>query len=253
MNKSNIIGFVLIGVIMFGFTWFQSKQREEQMAVQAQLDSIALVEKMAAIALDSAKRAEGLVAEGETAGVKVMNMPAYKDSMLTEARLALPQIYKIGNDKLEIEFTTKGAQPYSVKINDYMTYDSTALYLIKPDMSQYNIGLYAGESINTKDLVFNVVEATDSSMTMRLPFAQGGYIEQKYWLTEGSYMLQNELSFVDMGNVIPRNVSMFDIDWSVVIPRLEKGYKNEKQYSKLDYYFEGDKKPEEMARAKDES
>ena len=251
MNKSNIIGFVLIGVIMFGFTWFQSKQREEQMAVQAQLDSIALVEKMAAIALDSAKRAEGLVAEGETAGVKVMNMPAYKDSMLTEARLALPQIYKIGNDKLEIEFTTKGAQPYSVKINDYMTYDSTALYLIKPDMSQYNIGLYAGESINTKDLVFNVVEATDSSMTMRLPFAQGGYIEQKYWLTEGSYMLQNELSFVDMGNVIPRNVSMFDIDWSVVIPRLEKGYKNEKQYSKLDYYFEGDKKPEQIARGKD--
>ena len=251
MNKNNIIGFVLIGVIMFGFTWFQSKQREEQMAVQAQLDSIALVEKMAAIALDSAKRAEGLVAEGETAGVKVMNMPAYKDSMLTEARLALPQIYKIGNDKLEIEFTTKGAQPYSVKINDYMTYDSTALYLIKPGMSQYGIGLYAGESINTKDLVFNVVESTDSSVTMHLPFAQGGYIEQRYWLTEGSYMLQNELSFVDMGNVIPRNVSMFDIDWSVVIPRLEKGYKNEKQYSKLDYYFAGDKKAEQIARGKD--
>ena len=251
MNKNNIIGFVLIGVIMFGFTWYQSKQREEQMAVQAQLDSIAMVEKMAAIALDSAKRAEGLVAEGETAGVKVMNMPAYKDSMLTEARLALPQIYRIGNDKLEIEFTTKGAQPYSVKINDYMTYDSTALYLIKPGMSQYGIGLYAGESINTNDLVFNVVEATDSSMIMRLPFAHGGYIEQKYWLTEGSYMLQNELSFVDMGNVIPRNVSMFDIDWSVVIPRLEKGYKNEKQYSKLDYYFAGDKKAEQIARGKD--
>ena len=253
MNKNNIIGFVLIGLIMFGFTWYQSKQQAKQMEIQAQLDSIALVEQMAAMALDSAKVAEGIVTEGETAGVRVTNMPAYKDSLLTEARLATPEIVKLANDKLEIEFSTKGAQVYSVKINDYMTFDSTALYLIKPDMSEYNVGIYAGESVNTKDLVFNVAEVTDSSVVMRLPFAQGGYIEQSYWLTEGSYMLQNELSFVGMDEVIPRNVSMFDIDWSFVIPRLEKGYKNEKQYSKMNYYFSGDKKPEVIARGKDGS
>ena len=253
MNKNTIIGFVLIGFIMFGFSWFQSKQQREQMAYQAQLDSIAMVEQMAAMALDSAKRAEGLVTDGEMSGVKVVNMPAYKDSLLTEARLAEAQIVKIGNDKLELEFTTRGAQPYSVKINDYMTYDSSALYLIKPDMSQYNINIYAGESVNTKDFAFNVHEVTDSSVVMRLPFAQGGYIEQKYWLPEGSYMLQNELSFVGMDELIPRNVSMFDIDWSFVIPRLEKGYKNEKQYSKMNYYFSGDKKPEIIARGKDGS
>jgi len=251
MNKNNIIGFVLIGIVMFGFSWYQSKQYTKQMEAQAQLDSIERVERMAAMALDSAKVASGLVTDGDMSGVRVMSLPAYKDSLLTEARLAQAEIVKIGNDKLALEFTTKGAQPYSVKINDYMTYDSSALYLIKPDMSQYNINIYAGESVNTKDFVFNVHEATDSSVVMRLPFAQGGYIEQKYWLTEGSYMLQNELSFVGMDQVIPRNVSMLDIDWSFVIPRLEKGYKNEKQYSKMNYYFSGDKKPEDMARGKD--
>ena len=251
MNKNNIIGFVLIGLVMFGFTWYQSKQYEKQMEAQAQIDSIARAERMAAMALDSAKLAAGIVAEGETAGVRVMNMPAYKDSLLTEARLAAPEVCSISNDKLVVEFTTKGAQPYSVEIKDYYTYDSTALYLIKPDMSQYNIGIYAGESINTKDLVFQLAEVTDTSVAMRLPFAQGGYMEQKFWLEEGSYMLQNELSFVGMENVIPRNVSMFDIDWSFVIPRLEKGYKNEKQYSKMNYYFSGDKKPEMIARGKD--
>ena len=253
MNKNSIIGFVLIGVIMFGFTWYQSKQYEKQAEVQAQLDSIAMAEQMAAMAMDSVKRAEGLVTEGEMAGVKVLNMPAYKDSLLTEARLAQEGIYKLANDKVEIEFTTKGAQLYSVKLNDYKAYDSTDLYLIKPNGSQMSIAVYAGENVNTKDFVFQVAEHTDSLLVMQLPFAGGGYIQQKYWLTEGSYMMQNELSFVGMDNVIPRNVSSVDIDWSVIIPRLEKGYKNEKQYSKLDYYFEGDKKPEEIARGKDAS
>ena len=251
MNKNSIIGFVLIGVIMFGFTWYQNRQYQKQAEIQAQLDSIAMVEQMAAMALDSAKRAEGIVAEGEMAGVKVLNMPAYKDSLLTEARLASEEFYKLSNDKVEIEFTTRGAQLYSVKLNDYKTYDSTDLYLIKPSCSQMGISVYAGENINTKDFVFTVAESTDSSIVMQLPFAGGGYIQQKYTLAEGSYMMQNELSFVGMENVIPRNVSNVDIDWSVIIPRLEKGYKNEKQYSKLDYYFEGDKKPEEIARGKD--
>ena len=248
MNKNSIIGFVLIGAIMFGFTWYQSKQYQKQAEVQAQLDSIALAEKMTEMAIDSVR-----MANGEEAAVKVVNMPSYKDSLLTEARLAEEGIYKLTNDKVELEFTTRGAQLYSVKINDYKAYDSTDLYLIKPKGSQMGVTVYAGENVNTKDFVFQVAEHTDSSIVMQLPFAGGGYIKQKYWLTDGSYMMKNELSFVGMENVIPRNVSNIDIDWSVIIPRLEKGYKNEKQYSKLDYYFTGDKSSEEVARAKDGS
>ena len=251
MNKSNLTGFVLIFAIMMGFSWYQSRQYSKQMEAQAQLDSIARAEQMVAMALDSARRAEGLVTDGEMAGVKVMNMPAYKDSMLTEARLAQASVYKLSNDKVEIEFTTRGAQPYSVKINDYKTYDSTDLYLIKPEMSQMGVSIFAGENINTKDFVFQVAEHNDSTIVMQLPFADGGYIQQRYVLPKGGYMLHNELSFVNMGDIIPRNVSMIDMDWSVIIPRLEKGYKNEKQYSKLDYYFTGDKKSEEIGRGRD--
>ena len=250
MNKNNIIAFILIGLILFGFSWYQSRQYNEQIAAQAQLDSIARVDQMAAMAMDSMKRAQGIVPEDD---VTVSVMPAYKDSMLTEARLAQESFHMLSNDKVEIEFTTRGAQPYSVKINDYMTYDSTALYLVEKGHSEYGISIFAGENINTKDFVFQVAECTDSSIVMRLPFANGGYIQQKYVLPEDSYMLQNELSFVGLGNVIPRNVSMLDIDWSLVIPRLEKGYKYEVQNSKLDYYFTGDKKPEMMGRGRDAS
>ncbi len=250
MNKSNLTGFVLIFAILMGFSWYQARQRNKQIEAQYQLDSIARVEQMAAMAMDSMNRAQGIVPENE---VNVMTMPAYKDSLLTEARLASESFYKLANDKVEIEFTTRGAQPYSVRINDYMTYDSTALYLIEKGASQYGISIYAGENINTKDFVFQVAEHTDSTLVMQLPFAGGGYIQQRFFLPGDSYMMQNELSLVNMGGIIPRNVSMLDIDWSVVIPRLEKGYKNEKQYSNLDYYFTGDKKPENMGRGRDGS
>ncbi len=234
--------------IMMGFSWYQSKQYKEQAEAQAQLDSIARMEQLAEIAMDSVKRAQGIQTE---TGVKVKTMPLYKDSLLTDARIAEGAIYKLANDKVEIEFTTKGAQPYSVKIKDYKAYDSTDLYLIKPDMSKMGVTIYAGENINTRNFAFRVAEYNDSTIVMQLPFSNGGYIQQKYWLSEGSYTMKNELSFVNMDGLIPRNVSMVDLDWSVVIPRLEKGYKNEKQYSKLDYYFAGDKKPEEIGRGRD--
>ena len=248
MNKNTIIGFVLIGLIMFGFSFHQSKQYQKQAEAQAQLDSIAMVERAMQAAADSAN-----VDSGETTAVKVQvdNTPVYKDSLLNEARNAQEQILTLANDKINVEFTTKGAQFHSVMINDYTSYDSTALYLVKPQMSQYGINLYAGEYINTKDFVFDVVEHNDSVLVMRMSFSNGGYLQQKYTLVAGSYNVKNELSI--SGNVVPRNVSSLDIDWTLTVPRLEKGYKNEKQYSKLDYYFEGDKKPEQIGRGRDAS
>ena len=50
MDKNTITGFVLIGLILFGFTWYQSKQYDKQMAYQAQLDSVARVERAAEMA-----------------------------------------------------------------------------------------------------------------------------------------------------------------------------------------------------------
>ena len=247
MNKNTIIGFVLIGVIMFGFSWYQSRQYKEQAAAQAQLDSIAMVEQMQQMALDSVKRA---TADTSAVAVKVENQAIYKDSLLNVARNAQEQILSLANDKINVEFTTRGAQFHKVTINDYMSYDSTALELVKPNMSQYGINLYAGEYINTKDFVFDVVEHNDSTLVLRMPFSNGGYLQQKYTLAAGSYNVNNELSI--SGNVVPRNVSSLDIDWTLTVPRLEKGYKNEKQYSKVDYYFEGDKKPEQIGRGRDD-
>ena len=247
-SKYNIVGFVLIGLVMFGFTWYQSRQYKKQAEYQAQLDSIARVEAMEKMVLDSAMTV--VPASQGSASAATPAFRPYRDSSLNVAAQSNPSIVAIANNQVRIEFTTKGAQPYSVDVKDYRRYDSTALMLIPAGASELNFNIYAGESLDTKDFVFDVAELNDTSVVLRLPFANGGYIQQKYTLGQDSYMLRNELSFVGLDAIIPRKVSSMDLSWKADIPRLEKGYKNEKQYSRIDYYIDGDKSPEDIGNGK---
>lgn len=249
MDKNTITGIVLIGLLLFGFTFYQNKQYQKQAAYQAQLDSIALVNQIQADSIAAAEAAKRLA---DTTYIAQNSAPAsiYKDSLLEAARSGEARILTLSNDKFELAFTTKGAQPYSVRLNEYKAYGGEDLYLFKPEMCRYNAQVYAGETINTSDFFFEVAEKTDTSLAMRLHFAGGGYIEQRYTIAEGSYSVKNYLSFVGMENVIPKNVFSFDIDYAVTMPRMEKGYKNEVQYSKLNYYFDGEKKPEAIAKGR---
>ena len=250
-----------MGLLLFGFTFYQNKQYQKQAAYQAQLDSIAAVERfradsiaaVEAAARDSALSLSGVegqeVAEDLVADAK----PIYKDSLLEASHSGEGEIITLSNDLFEVAFTTKGGQPYSAKLKDYKTYGGEDLYLFKPDMSHLGVQVYAGEMINTSEFNFTVTEKTDTSVVMRLPFSGGGYIQQRYAIREGEYIVSNDLSFIGMENIIPKNVFSLDIDYSMTIPRMEKGYKNESQYSKLNYYFSGEKKPSDMGRSRSTS
>lgn len=249
-----------MGLLLFGFTFYQNKQYQKQAAYQAQLDSIAAVEQfradsIAAVEAAALRQASSqdstLLADGS---VSVLSQQAvYKDSLLEAAHNGEAQIITLSNDKFEVAFTTKGAQPWSARLKDYKTYGGEDLYLFKPESSLLALQVYAGEMVNTSEFNFNVAEKTDTSVVMRLPFAGGGYIEQKYSIREGEYIVDNALSFVGMENIIPKNVFNLDIDYSMTIPRMEKGYKNESQYSKLNYYFSGEKKPSDLGRSRSSS
>ena len=243
-----------MGLLLFGFTFYQNKQYQKQAAYQAQLDSIAAVDRFRAdsiAAVEAAARDTATAVASADGSVGAVNI--YKDSLLEAAHSGEGEIITLANDKFEVAFTTKGAQPYSAKLKDYKTYGGEDLYLFKPGASQFGIKVYAGEMVNTADFNFAVAEKTDTSLVMRLPFAGGGYIEQRYSIREGEYLVSNALAFVGMENVIPKNVFSIDMDYNMTIPRMEKGFKNESQYSKLDYYFSGEKKPADIGRSRSTS
>ena len=242
----------MIGAILLGFTFYSSKQQQKQQAWDAYKDSIAQAEQLIQMKADSAAYAE--LHAGDTLSqvlpVAENMAPVYRDSLLEAASGAEGQVLRLENEKLEVAFTSKGAQPLSVRVKDYTNYDQSDLYLFREGESEMGYMVYAGENINTKDFVFEVTARTDSSLVMRLPFAGGGYIQQSYVLHKDSYNVTSALSFIGMDNVIPRNVSVYDFGWKVTVPRMEKGYRNEVQYSKGAFYQSGEKKPVEIARGK---
>ena len=248
MDKNSVIGFVLIALIFIGFTVFQSDRARKAAQLQAQQDSIALSQMP-----PQQMASEAVIEPGEPVLESARQVAIYKDSLLESATKAQESIVTLENDVLEMKLTTRGAKPYSVRLKKFRNYDSTDLYIFRPGGAEYSVSLYTGEYIQTKDFNFTLASVTDSSVVMRLPFEGGGYIEQKYTLLGQSYRVDNQLSFVGMQGVIPRNVSSYDIDFELTMPRMEKGYKNETQYSKLDYYFDGDKKPVEIGRGRSAS
>ena len=266
MKKNTVVGWVLIAAIMIGFMLFQSKQMEKQHAAQVaekhRRDSIELVQREAQRIQDSIAQAkkDSLVAAGvispeeEVTPEEVAPVAAaYQDSLLLKAsEAAEAQLVTLENEKIAVTLTTKGGQPYAARVKDYTNYDKSDLYIFNceanPNASTYNIAIYVNELVNTKDFNFQIAEQTDSSVVMRLPFANGGYIEQSYSIGKDSYLVDNTLKFVGLD--IPKNVFSYDVDWNVIIPRMEKGYRNEMQYSLAAYRLDGDDDPEEFAKGR---
>ena len=249
MNKNTLIGFVLIGLILFGFSWYNSKVYNEQQRAAFVADSLAAVEALKnAPKIDSAALAlqeQGEMAQNAMSGSSV---PVYADSLLEQSRFGQEEFYTLENNKIKVSFTTKGAQASSVLIKDYFTYDSLDLYLVKENASNLDMEFYSDfHRAFLKSSTFNYtkVAQTDSSLVFRLAFADNAYVEHVYNLSPDSYMLDFDVKMVGMDKYI-RNGSQMLVNWEMNVPRLEKGYDNEKNYSSVFYKFPNEEEVEDL-------
>ena len=243
-KSSSVIGFVLIGVILLLFSWYNTKQYEKQVESNRKFqDSLAMVEA-----------AEAFGAIDETSGTDSLQTdpaPLYQNALINEASGSSEEFVTIGNGKLALTVSTRGAQPYSVLIKDYFCYDSTALYLLRPGKSSFDLELNADQWLNTSDLNFKVAYSTDSSLGMRLHFSDTSYIEAVYVIQEDSYLVDYKLNFIGMDKVLDPRTNRIEMDWSVDLPRLEKGYTNEKNYSAVAYRYASNTDVKTIGQRKD--
>lgn len=244
MKNNNVIGFALIGIVLLLFSWYNSNQFEKQRIEQARLDSIATANLANQLAETNATFQADSEEIEEVSSI-------YGDQYLDSLTMAEEQFIEISNNKINVTLSSKGAQISNVLIKGYYTYDSLALNLIKTGESNFDMEFITSQGINTSDLNFTLAHATDSSAIYRLYFDDDSYVENSYLLTNDSYLMTNNLRFVNMNQYIPRSQSRLRMSWDVNIPRIEKGYKNEKQYSKVAYKYPNSNDVENLTKNKD--
>ena len=233
-SKGNsILGFALIGVILLLFSWYNSKQEiARQEAIKAYQDSVALANPVPEEVTATAAPVVASPAD---------EAPLYQSASLQAAARAEAQFLTLENEKLAVTLSTKGAQPWSVLVKNYFTYDSLALNLIGEGRSSLEYEINADQWINTGELNFTVVSASAESAVLRLPFDSDSYIEVTYTLPADSYMLDYDLRFVNMNDILDRRTTQVEMKWVADLPRLEKGYKNERNYSSIAFRYAGEK------------
>ena len=257
MNKSSLIGFILIGAILFGWMlWMQPSKEElaEQKRIQdsillarqeaAMLDSIQMAEEQANLAkLDSL--AEAVQWTDSTAYLAEQErLSRDKFGAFASASQGEEQLWTLENRLQKVTISNKGGFIKQVELKAYQTYDSLPLICFDPETALFDLSFFSNNRIiNTSQLYFEPYvdgqpyqggdlttrEGDSLVFTLRAyTDAQEGtpggdqYLEFVYTLRDNDYMMGFDLRTVGLKDVIANNINYMNLDWQVDLLQHEK-------------------------------
>lgn len=237
MNKNNIIGFLLIAVVLIGFSWYNQPSAEEQRTAFVQ-DSIA-----------KAKHAEMEKASKAAAAKRQTNAKAKVEADSTalfySALKGQAKKIVLKNEKVELTLNTKGATVEKAVIKGYVGHnlqvkdgsaDAKDVTLFDGNDQSLKFMLEAKEAnIITSDLYFTPSNVTDKSVTLTAVAGEGKTLTLTYTLGN-DYMLHMSLQAQGMAGLFSPNYNKMDVDWSDKARQQERGFMFENRYTTLTYH-----------------
>lgn len=229
MDKNTIIGFVLIAVVLIGFSWY-SRPSEEELAQQRMQDSIAAVNKQ--------KAENQLKAEQQAAKQNEASQAAQDTTVVFYKALnGKAQDIVLKNSKVELTLSTKGGTVEKAVIKgfkDNMGNDDLTLFDAQDQSLKF---MLAGKETNiiTSDLYFTPSNITDSTVTMTADAGNGKSLVMNYRLGK-DYMLHFSMQANGLGGMFAPNYDKMDIEWTDRCRQQEKGFTFENQHSSLTYH-----------------
>ena len=237
MNKNNIIGFLLIALVLIGFSWYSQPSAEEQRAAFVQ-DSIA---KAKHAEMEKANKAAALQRQAE-AKAKV---EADSTALFYSALKGKSQKIVLSNEKVELTLNTKGGTVEKAVVKGYVGHD---LKVKDGSKDKKDVTLFDGNdqslkfmleakeaNIITSDLYFIPSNVTKTSVTMTAEAAPGKTLTMTYTLGK-DYMLHMSLQAQGMAGLFSPNYSKMDVDWSDKARQQERGFMFENRYTTLTYH-----------------
>ena len=247
-SKHSIIGFILIGLVFFGYMLYnnyQMKKYNEQMALEQTVEAVA-TEASAAVA------AEQAVAEATTAQAPVV----VEESIILDSAEQRETV--VENDYLTLTFSSVGGQIIDATLKEHTKYApkeerNELVKLFDPQSARFDISFYVKDGlknvkVSTIEHNFTVlpVESLEDKqlLTFRLPFAGGESLDFVYTIynqkaEERDYLVDLAVRFNNLAPIMA-NQSSVGIAWSNRSYQNERSYKNENMYTNLYYRYPGE-------------
>ena len=230
MNRDTIIGFVLIALVLLGFSWWNQPSAEQMEAARKQ-DSIAAVMKEKAA--EAQKQADKKVKAA-------MDSAALADTtaLFHTALSGASQKVTLKNKKLELTLDTKGGVIRKAVIKDFKSIDNQKDVTLFDEQDQNLNFMLAGkqENIVTSDLYFTPSEQTDSTVTMTATAQNGGQVILRYRLGQ-DYLLSLSFQAKGLAGFFAPSYKEVEMEWTDHCRQQERGFSFENRYTSI-YYKE---------------
>ena len=237
MSKNNIIGFVLIALVLIGFSWYSQPSEEERREAFVR-DSIQQVarEQYEAKAKESARQKAIAAKQVALADTNAL----FHSALQGKAHRVV-----LKNDKVELTLNSKGAFVEKAVIKGYTGHDINQKDGSKdtPDLTLFDqkdntlkfLLATKEANINTADLYFQPTQVTDTTVTFTAEASPGKYLTLKYWLGK-DYLLHMSLSTQGMAGLFAPTYDKMDVQWTGKARQQERGFTFENRYATLTYH-----------------
>ncbi|MFC4634439.1 membrane protein insertase YidC [Dokdonia ponticola] len=243
-DSTSVIGMLLMGAIILYIMYTRPTPEEIQAKEEAKQEQVQEVPTPASSTV-ATQEFTNTVSPSDSLGRSALQNRlgafAYSGTLPT----AREDVTVIKNDVLELEVSNKGGHIVKATLLNYKTFDSIPVYLIKDGNSQFNISFSTTDNrnLNTKDLFFEPALSKNGDnevLTMRLKVSPTEYLEYRYELKQGDYMLDFGLQTQGLARVINTGAPM-RLQWDFQGIRHAKSIEYENRYTRLTYEYDDGK------------
>ena len=254
MDKNTIIGFVLMALVLIGFSWY-SRPSEAQLKAQRERDSIAAIQNERPTpdpSRDGGEKAGALLSSDSEALALTGERGEGLDSasILFAASQGTEELITLENDLVKVVINTRGGVIEEAVIKGHLDQQKQPVRLLTKEDAQMILSLATKqENIVTSGLYFQPVTVPEgspegsskgSSLLLRLPVATGS-LDIEYTLRPDAYMVDMIVRANGIADLFTPSMKTLAIQWADRARQLEKGFDFEQRYACIRYHeAEGD-------------
>ncbi|MEP2937116.1 MAG: membrane protein insertase YidC [Gilvibacter sp.] len=248
-DLNSLIGFILIGGILVWMLYQNAPTQEEidaENAKQEQIDkqkeeakeaeeTISLEEAPKPVAIENPQDSTAVAAAQGKLGAfaYALSLPSATESYTT-----------LENDLVSLKISNYGGYLEEALLKSFVTYDSIPVYLIKDGNAILDLEFVSeNRTLHSKDLPFEPTltkNGDNQVLSMKLKISANQYLEYRYELKPGDYMMDFSVRTNGLENVLDTS-NPAKLTWELQGYRHAKSISYENRYTELIWEYEDGK------------